>query len=274
MFPVIVFPTIDPIAVEIGPLAVRWYALAYIAGILLGWKYAAHLAARLPKPIAPKIFDDFVIWATLGIILGGRLGYVIFYQPTYFANNPAEILMVWRGGMAFHGGLIGMVAATWLFSQRHQISFLGLADAICAAAPIGLFFGRVANFINGELWGRVSDVPWAMVFPHADAAPRHPSQLYQAALEGLLLLILLAIAARMPALRHRPGVLAGLFFAGYGIARSCAEIFREPDAHVGFLFAGITMGQLLSVPMILFGVGLVVMLCRQKPATTETTAPK
>ncbi len=262
------FPAIDPIAVEIGPFAIRWYALAYIVGILLGWKYAARLAANLPQPIAKQVFDDFVVWATLGIVLGGRLGYVIFYNPQYFAANAIEILMVWQGGMAFHGGLIGVVVATWMFSRRHRISFLRLADVVCAAAPIGLFFGRIANFINGELWGRVSDVPWAMVFPHAGAVGRHPSQLYQAALEGILLFVVLAIAARVPAIRCRPGVLAGVFFSGYGIARSGAELFREPDAHLGFLIGGATMGQLLSVPMILFGLGLIAMVWRgPQPAT-------
>ena len=257
MLPVIAFPAIDPIALQLGPLAIRWYALAYIAGILLGWRYASWLAGRRGAAIPPQAFDDFVMWATLGIILGGRLGYVFFYKPFYFLANPAEIIMVWQGGMAFHGGLLGVVAATWWFTRRRGLSFLSLADLVCAAAPIGLFFGRVANFINGELWGRPSEVAWAMVFPHAGQLPRHPSQLYEAALEGLLLFAALAALARRDALLARPGLLSGVFFLGYGLTRSAAEFFREPDAHLGFLMGGATMGQILSIPMILFGVALI-----------------
>ncbi|MEC8319055.1 MAG: prolipoprotein diacylglyceryl transferase [Pseudomonadota bacterium] len=257
MLPVIAFPAIDPIALQLGPLAIRWYALAYIAGILLGWRYASWLAGRRGAAIPPQAFDDFVMWATLGIILGGRLGYVFFYKPFYFLANPAEIIMVWQGGMAFHGGLLGVVAATWWFTRRRGLSFLSLADLVCAAAPIGLFFGRIANFINGELWGRPSEVAWAMVFPHAGQLPRHPSQLYEAALEGLLLFAVLAALARRDAILARPGLLSGVFFLGYGLTRSAAEFFREPDAHLGFLMGGATMGQILSIPMILFGAALI-----------------
>ncbi|MEC8282475.1 MAG: prolipoprotein diacylglyceryl transferase, partial [Pseudomonadota bacterium] len=253
MLPVIAFPAIDPIALQLGPLAIRWYALAYIAGILLGWRYASWLAGRRGAAIPPQAFDDFVMWATLGIILGGRLGYVFFYKPFYFLANPAEIIMVWQGGMAFHGGLLGVVAATWWFTRCRGLSFLSLADLVCAAAPIGLFFGRIANFINGELWGRPSEVAWAMVFPHAGQLPRHPSQLYEAALEGLLLFAALAALARRDAILARPGLLSGVFFLGYGLTRSAAEFFREPDANLGFLMGGATMGQILSIPMILFG---------------------
>ena len=257
MLPVIAFPAIDPIALQLGPLAIRWYALAYIAGILLGWRYASWLAGRRGAAIPPQAFDDFVMWATLGIILGGRLGYVFFYKAFYFLANPVEIIMVWQGGMAFHGGLLGVVAATWWFTRSRGLSFLSLADLVCAAAPIGLFFGRIANFINGELWGRPSEVAWAMVFPHAGQLPRHPSQLYEAMLEGLLLFAVLAALARCDAIPARPGLLSGVFFLGYGLTRSAAEFFREPDAHLGFLMGGATMGQILSVPMILFGAALI-----------------
>ncbi|MEC9167086.1 MAG: prolipoprotein diacylglyceryl transferase [Pseudomonadota bacterium] len=267
MLPVIAFPAIDPIALQVGPLAIRWYALAYIAGILLGWRYASWLAGRRGGAIPPQAFDDFVMWATLGIILGGRLGYVFFYKPFYFLANPAEIIMVWQGGMAFHGGLLGVVAATWWFTRRRGLNFLSLADLVCAAAPIGLFFGRIANFINGELWGRPSEVAWAMVFPHAGQLPRHPSQLYEAALEGLLLFAALAALARRDAILARPGLLSGVFFLGYGLTRSAAEFFREPDAHLGFLMGGATMGQILSIPMILLGVALI--RHAQRPSTTH-----
>jgi len=251
------FPVIDPVAVEIGPLAIRWYALAYIAGILLGWWYI-HRLNRRHAVMARTDVDDFVVWATLGIILGGRLGYVLFYQPGYFLANPAEILFVWQGGMSFHGGLLGIGAAVVVFARRRRIKLLSLADLVACAAPIGLFFGRIANFINAELYGRVSGVPWAMVFPNAGPEPRHPSQLYEAALEGLLLFVVLLILARLPAVRARPGLLTGVFLVGYGAARSFVELFREPDAFLGYLPGGVTMGQVLSIPMILVGVALLV----------------
>lgn len=259
------FPVIDPVAISIGPIAIRWYALAYITGILLGWRYALWLAGQEPRQFENKVFDDFIVYATLGIVLGGRLGYLLFYNPVHFAQNPEQILMVWRGGMAFHGGLLGVIAATWLFSVRHKVSFLSLADIICAAAPIGLFFGRIANFINGELFGRASDVPWAMVFPAGGPLARHPSQLYEAALEGLVLFLVILFLARKKSIRIRPGLLSGVFFLGYGISRSVAELFREPDAHLGFLFSGMTMGQLLSLPMLALGLYLIIQ-ARRRPA--------
>lgn len=251
------FPVIDPVALEIGPLAIRWYALAYIAGILLGWWYI-HRLNRQHAVTAGADVDDFVTWAIFGIILGGRLGYVLFYQPGYFLANPAEILFVWQGGMSFHGGLLGIGAAVVVFARRRRIKPLSLADLVACAAPIGLFFGRLANFINAELYGRVSDVPWAMVFPGAGPEPRHPSQLYEAALEGLLLFVLLLFLARLPAVRARPGLLTGVFLLGYGAARSFVELYREPDAFLGYLPGGVTMGQVLSIPMILVGVALLV----------------
>ncbi len=261
------FPQIDPVLVAFGPIAIRWYALAYIAGILIGWRIMIRLAAnpvqdpRGPGPDRAAV-DDFLLWAVAGIILGGRLGYVVFYNPAHFLSNPAEILAIWRGGMAFHGGLLGVIVAAILFARRRGIGLLPLADLLALVAPIGLFFGRIANFINGELYGRVSDVPWAMIFPHGGPDPRHPSQLYQAALEGLLLFLLLLALARFAEARKTPGLLTGVFLAGYGVARGIGELFREPDPQIGFLLGGITMGQLLSLPLILAGLALIVW-CRR-----------
>lgn len=257
MFFAIPFPAIDPVLIEVGPLVIRWYALAYIAGIVLGWRLARVLVQRAPKVATPEQVDDFVTWVTLGIILGGRLGYVLFYRPGHYVTAPWEALYVWQGGMSFHGGAIGVIVAAWLFARRNGIDWVAFADRIVCVVPIGLFFGRSANFINGELWGRVTDVPWAMVFPTGGPDPRHPSQLYQAALEGLCLFALLMLLARSEWVRARPGILSGAFLAGYGVARIIGEFFRQPDAHLGFLFAGATMGQLLSVPMILLGAWLI-----------------
>ena len=251
------FPAIDPVALELGPIVIRWYALAYIVGLIGGWRYALLLARREPVRFEPRLLDDFVVWATLGVVIGGRLGYVLFYRPDYYLADPLQILMVWRGGMAFHGGMLGVVVATILFARRNQVSLLSLADVICAATPIGLFFGRIANFINGELYGRVTDAALGMVFPHGGPLPRHPSQLYQAGLEGLALFALMAVLAFGFNAKNRPGLLAGAFFAGYGVARCIGEFFREPDSFLGFLWFGATMGQLLSLPMILLGLYLV-----------------
>ena len=252
----IAFPAIDPIAIELGPLVIRWYSLAYVVGILLGWRYMLRLARRPPGLVENLAIDDFILWATLGVILGGRLGYVLFYRPGFYIDNPAQILAVWRGGMSFHGAALGMLGATVLFTWKRRIPLLAFGDLICAAAPIGLFLGRLANFINGELFGRVSDAPWAMVFPRGGPLPRHPSQLYESALEGLVLFAVLAwLIYRVRAL-ERPGLVTGAFCTGYAVARIAVEFVREPDAHLSFLFAGATMGQLLSLPMGLFGVAL------------------
>ncbi len=254
------FPDIDPVLVHIGPFALRWYALAYIAGILLGWLYARAIikferawGGRAPMTVAD--FDDFILWVTLGIILGGRIGYVLFYNPAHFAENPAEIVQLWKGGMSFHGGLLGCVLTVVLFARQRGLSILSLGDVTCAVGPIGLFLGRLANFINGELWGRPTDVPWAVEFPGA-GPPRHPSQLYEAALEGLLLFAILALIIRAGALK-RPGLVIGVFALGYGLFRSFAEFFREPDPQLGFLWGGLTMGMLLSIPMMLAGLALI-----------------
>jgi phosphatidylglycerol---prolipoprotein diacylglyceryl transferase len=263
------FPAIDPVLVEVGPLVIRWYALAYIAGIVLGWRLARRLCALPPVAATPEQVDDFVTWVTLGIILGGRLGYVLFYRPGHYLSNPLEILAVWQGGMSFHGGAIGVILAIVLFARRHKLDMLALADRTTAVVPIGLFFGRLANFINGELWGRVTDVPWAMVFPGGGPEPRHPSQLYQAGLEGLALFALLMVLVWNPAIRAKRGFVSGAFLAGYGAARFTGEFFRQPDAHLGFLFAGTTMGQLLSLPMVLAGAWL---MLRARPAATVPAA--
>lgn len=258
MFFAIPFPVIDPVIVEFGPLAIRWYSLAYIFGLVLGWRMMRHLSLRVAKIVTLEDTDDFLMWATLGVILGGRLGYVMFYRLDYYLNDLMGILAVWQGGMSFHGGLLGVIVATVLFTRKRKIPLLIFSDILAVASPIGLFFGRIANFINGELFGRVADVPWAMVFPRGGPFPRHPSQLYEAALEGLLLFIILLVASRFQFVRRHPGMLSGLFILGYGLARSIVELFREPDAHLGILSAGATMGQWLSLPMIIFGIALMV----------------
>jgi len=263
------FPVIDPVLISIGPFAIRWYALSYIAGILLGWLYARAIIRneRLwggQPPLTVADFDDFVLWVTLGIIIGGRAGYVLFYNLPYFLENPGQIFQLWHGGMSFHGGFLGCVAAVVLFAWHRGISILSLGDITCAVGPIGLFLGRLANFINGELWGRTTDVPWGMVFPTGGPLPRHPSQLYEATLEGLVLLAILAILVRKGALR-RPGLIIGVFAVGYGIARSICELFRQPDPQLGFLWGGLTMGILLSVPLVLAGIAFIVVALRRAP---------
>jgi len=283
----LVFPNIDPVLVSWNvfgfELAVRWYALAYIAGLLLGIRYIALLCARPAlwggtAPMAREKADDLLTWMILGVILGGRLGYVLFYQPAYYAAHPGEILAVWTGGMSFHGGFLGVVSGVLLFAWRNGIDALRIGDAVAAATPIGLFFGRVANFINAELWGRPTNVPWAVAFPGeaAQTCPadwigpcgRHPSQLYEAGLEGLVLFLVLFLAIRKGALMRR-GRVTGLFLLGYGLARAFVELFRQadgqyitPDNPAGYVIRlgadmGLSMGQVLSLPMILVGLWLV-----------------
>ena len=266
---VIPYPQFDPVLISIGPFAIRWYALAYIGGILLGWVYARAIIKK-PQlwggkaPLTVLDFDDFILWVTLGIILGGRLGQVIFYDFFYYAANPLEIVMLWHGGMSFHGGFLGCVIAVILFAYNRSIPILSLGDLTCAVGPIGLFLGRIANFINGELWGRPTDVPWAMVFPRADDLPRHPSQFYEAGLEGLALLTLLGLCIRAGALKRR-GLVLGMFMVGYGIARNIGELFREPDPQLEKLAHGLTMGMVLSWPMILIGVVVIAHALRRPP---------
>ena len=259
----IAFPDFDPIAIAIGPIAIRWYALAYIGGIVLGWIYARKIiqSERLwggKAPFTLLDFDDFILWVTLGIILGGRTGYVLFYNLSYFTQHPAEILELWKGGMSFHGGFLGCVAAVLLFGWKRNIPVLSLGDVTCAVGPIGLFLGRIANFINSELWGRAADpsLPWAIVFPNGGPLPRHPSQLYEAGLEGVVLFMMLALLIRRGGLQRR-GLVIGVFATLYGMARIASEFFREPDPQLGFLWGGLTMGMILSVPMILAGLAFI-----------------
>lgn len=254
------FPDIDPVALAIGPLEIRWYALAYLAGFLLGWRYTLYLAG-LDKnensrraPVTRAAIDDFLPWAIVGVILGGRIGYVLFYQPHLYLGDPLEALKIWHGGMSFHGGMLGVLTSMFLFTRMRKIRFLELTDLVCAAAPIGLFFGRIANFINGELFGRAATIPWAMAFPRGGDTLRHPSQLYEAGLEGLVLFVILFLLTRLPGVRRSPGFLSGAFLAGYGIARAFVEFFREPDSQLGFIARHYTMGQILCLPMIFGGI--------------------
>ena len=255
------FPEFDPIAIEIGPLVVRWYALAFIIGLLAGWGYIITLLRHPPETMISQQVGDFFSWTIIGVIAGGRLGFVGFYQPDYFLANPLQILAVWAGGMSFHGGLIGVMVAIILYARKYHIRVLSLADLVAAAAPIGLFLGRLANFINGELYGRATDVPWAVVFPGGGNIGRHPSQLYEAGLEGLLLFIILFALARFAGARYRPGLITGVFLLGYGAARTFVEFFRQPDTYVGeggFLIWGSTIGQWLSVPIAIAGLTFIV----------------
>jgi len=264
---VIPFPAIDPVAVSLGPFAIRWYALAYIVGLIIGWRYCLMLADRPPNLVTRKDVDDFLVWATLGVVLGGRIGYVLFYNLPYYTEHPIQALYLWHGGMSFHGGALGVTLAIVLFAHRRRLSIVALSDIVIEAVPIGLFFGRIANFINGELFGRETDVPWAMVFPNGGPLPRHPSQLYEAACEGLLLFLLLLWAERRGA-RRRPGLETGIFLAGYAVARMSGELFRQPDAQLGFLIFGTTMGQLLSIPVLIAGAIFIWCAWRRSPAAS------
>jgi phosphatidylglycerol:prolipoprotein diacylglycerol transferase len=257
------FPNIHPVALQLGPLSVKWYGLAYAVGLLLGWWYVKRILATSSlwpggrAPFAISNADDLLLYMTAGVVLGGRIGYVLFYKPEYFIANPLDIFAVWNGGMAFHGGFLGSIVAIVVFARQQGVDVRHVFDLAAAATPIGLFFGRLANFINAELWGRPSTVPWAMVFPGAGPLPRHPSQLYEAALEGLLLAGLCWWLIHHRDALKRPGLIAGIFTAGYGIARSFCEFFREPDfahwATVGWL----TPGILYSLPMIAAGAWLI-----------------
>lgn len=276
----IAFPVFDPVAIAIGPIAIRWYALAYIGGIVLGWLYARKIirSERLwggKAPFTVVDFDDFILWVTLGIILGGRAGYVLFYNFGFFVQHPTEIFKLWTGGMSFHGGFMGCVIAVLLFGWKRKIPVLSLGDVTCAVGPIGLLLGRLANFINSELWGRTADasVPWRMVFPNGGPLPRHPSQLYEAGLEGVVLFIVLALLIRGGALK-RPGLIIGAFAALYGVARIISEFFREPDPQLGFLWGGLTMGMILSVPMIIAGLAFIAAAWRRGPRTADAKPSK
>ncbi len=269
------FPQFDPVAIDLGFFAIRWYALAYLAGILVGWRLILRMlkTERLwPKgkaPLTADHLDDFLLWATLAIVIGGRLGFVLFYKPDYYFANPAEILTVWQGGMAFHGALIGVVAVTIIFSLRRGISMFTLGDLLAVVAPIGLFFGRIANFINGELWGRPTDLSWGMIFPdpRAGGVPRHPSQLYEAALEGVVLFVIIALLAFRFRALDRPGLLVGVFFTGYGMARTAVESVRQYDTDLPLVFGFLTHGMWLSLPMIAVGLWFIMRALNTAPVT-------
>ena len=268
---------LDPVLVELGPLKLRWYSLAYLAGILVGWWYLLKLIARPGAPMARRHADDMVFYATLGIILGGRLGYVLFYRPDFYFNDPVQILRLWDGGMSFHGGVIGTSLGILWMARRHKLSWLRIHDYVACCVPFGLFFGRLANFVNGELWGRETDVPWAIVFPTGGEIPRHPSQLYEAGLEGVLLFLILWFLFWKTDSRYQPGRLVGAFLLVYGLSRFLVELVRQPDQGLENLPWGLTMGQTLTVPMILGGAWLVATAKRRRrrvepAAGTESVA--
>ncbi|MGM0585935.1 MAG: prolipoprotein diacylglyceryl transferase [Pseudomonadota bacterium] len=273
------FPNIDPTVfeLEVGgfTLALRWYALAYIAGLVLGWRYVAWLMRRPAlwrgePPMSSAETEDLLTWMVLGVIAGGRLGFVLFYQPGYYLAHPLEIPAIWQGGMSFHGGFLGVILGVVAWCRVKRRPMMEVGDAVAAAAPVGLLLGRIANFINSELWGRTTDLPWGVIFPNGGPVPRHPSQLYEAVLEGALLFVLLWWLATRRGWLKTPGALVGMFLIGYGAARTFVELFRQPDAFyqtpenpLGFAWqwgpeAGLTMGQLLSVPMILIGLAMLV----------------
>ena len=248
------YPSIDPVALSIGPLQMHWYGLMYVFAFLTGWLLGRFRASRPWSAWTAGMVDDFVTWAMLGVILGARLGYVLFYDLSAYLADPVEIFRVWNGGMSFHGGLVGVVTASWIWGRRHGMGLLDMLDFVAPLVPAGLFFGRIGNFINGELWGRETDSFLGMVFPGAGPVPRHPSQLYEAGLEGVLLFLILWIYSSKPRPR---GAVAGLFGVLYAVFRMGVEFFRVPDAQLGYLFAGwVTMGQILCLPLLAAGLWL------------------
>lgn len=259
------FPNIDPVMIHLGPIPIRWYGVAYIVGIFLAFKYAEWIIQRFSLKLTKNQIDNFLIWALLGIILGGRLGHVLFFEFDRYLENPSEILMTWKGGMSFHGGMIGMIVSMILYCQKNKISFLNFTDIIATATPIGLLLGRMANFINGELYGRVTDISWGMIFPHGGPLPRHPSQLYEAFLEGIILLICLHLSWHTKFFRRFPGQMTGIFLLGYGMARTLVEFVREPDTFYTISNVHLTTGQLLSLPMILAGIYFIWQPYQKKP---------
>lgn len=252
------FPDISPIAFSIGPVTVRWYALAYLAGFILGWQYCLRIIKnRNWTPVTAAHLDDLLLWIMVGVIAGGRIGYVLFYQLPYYAGHPADIVKIWHGGMSFHGGFLGVLVASALFARRHGLHFFQITDILACATPIGLFFGRIANFINGELYGRPSSLPWAMVFPGSDGQPRHPSQFYEAMLEGVALFLILFVLMRRDGVGRAYGTLSGVFLIGYGGFRFVVEFFRQPDVQIGLIGGVISMGQILCLPMIGAGAAII-----------------
>jgi phosphatidylglycerol:prolipoprotein diacylglycerol transferase len=250
----LIYPDIDPVLIQLGPIKVHWYGMMYLFGFACAWWLGQRRAARPDAPLTPEQVGDLVFYGALGAVLGGRLGYALFYQPGLYLGQPLQLLKVWEGGMSFHGGLLGVLAVAWWYARGRQMTFFGLTDFIAPLIPPGLGFGRIGNFINGELWGKPTDLPWGMVFPNGGPLPRHPSQLYEAALEGLLLFAALWLFSSHP----RPAMaVSGLFLALYGAFRFLVEFFRTPDAHIGYLaFGWLTQGQLLTVPMFLAGLAL------------------
>jgi phosphatidylglycerol:prolipoprotein diacylglycerol transferase len=260
------FPNIDPVAFAFGPLQIHWYALAYLAGFLGGWAYAVYLLRRVGQasPMKPEMFEDLLPWAVAGVILGGRIIYVLIYNPILYQHNVLDAFKLWQGGMSFHGGFVGVLAATALWARKQKLTFLTVTDVLAAVTPIGLFFGRIANFVNGELFGRVTTLPWGVVFPNGGPLPRHPSQIYEALLEGLLLFIVLYVLAQRKSAWAKEGLLSGTFLIGYALSRMLIELVREPDSQIGYLFGGFTMGQLLSLPLLIAGIGIVLRWTRLK----------
>ncbi len=249
----ILFPQIDPIIFSVGPLAIRWYALAYVIGIVFGFLFLKKLNRLKPIVLCDNALDDIILFSVLGIVFGGRIGYVFFYDLEKFFFDPKTIFFIWKGGMSFHGGLIGLIFSLFLLSKKHKFNFIRSLDLVSCVAPIGLFFGRIANFINAELYGKITDVPWAVIFPNTSGLPRHPSQIYEALLEGILLFIIMNILVRKNNIRKKEGMLGGIFIASYGACRIFIEFFREPDIQIGYILNYFTMGQVLSLPMIIIG---------------------
>jgi phosphatidylglycerol:prolipoprotein diacylglycerol transferase len=265
------YPQIDPVAISLGPVQVHWYGLMYLVGFLGFWWLGKRRARRADSPVSPEQVGDMLFYGALGVVLGGRIGYVLFYNFPAFVDDPLMLFRVWQGGMSFHGGLLGVLLVAWLVGRKYDVGFWRITDFVAPMIPIGLGAGRIGNFLNGELWGRVTDLPWAMAFPGAGPDPRHPSQLYQALLEGLAMFVILwAFSSRPRPLR----AVSGLFLILYGLFRFAVEFVREPDAHLGFIaFGWLTMGQLLTLPMILFGVWLMVWAYRHHPQPPEGRAP-
>lgn len=252
---------IDPVAISIGPINIYWYGIAYMLGMLLGLYYAKKIVNKQKinsdLSIDQRDIDEIFLWIVVGIILGSRIGYALFYNIDFYIANPISIFALWKGGMSFHGGVIGVLVAIISYSYVYKKPILELGDVICAVVPIGLFFGRIANFINGELWGKVTNVPWGVVFPRAGEYPRHPSQLYEAGLEGILLFIILAALIASKGLKKR-GLISGYFLLIYSLSRILIEFFREPDHHIGYIIPNVTMGIILSIPLMLIGLILVI----------------
>ncbi len=247
---------LSPIALDLGFFKLRWYSLAYIAGILVGWWYLLRLIAQPGAPMAKRHADDFVFYLTLGIIIGGRMGYILFYKPEML-GSPIEMIKLWEGGMSLHGGFLGVIIGLWLFCRKNGLNMLRVCDVVAVATPFGLLFGRLANFVNGELWGRPTDLPWGIIFPAAGPEPRHPSQLYEAGIEGIFMFAVLWIMFWKTDARYQPGRLVGTGLIIYGIGRTVVELVRQPDAGLENLSWGLTMGQTLSIPMLLVGIYLV-----------------